>query len=181
MLFRELESMMATSPISARNGRWIGAARHSRDRASTAPNWARALLLLAPLTLGLACVDLTPPKELVAYLAGDAAAVSGTGGDLGTGLGGVSGAVGAGGGVGTGGITGIGGGSVAGAPGTGGAVHPDAAGGTAGADAGTTRDTPIGSGGAPGSGGSTGRALAASGAGSAASWGGGAVAAADGA
>src|ERR1035437_3876259 len=71
VLFRELESMMAASPISARNGRWIEAARYSRDRAATAPNWARALLLLAPLTLGLACVDLTPPKELVAYLAGD--------------------------------------------------------------------------------------------------------------
>ena len=153
--------MMATSPISARNGRWIGAARHSRDRASTAPNWARALLLLAPLTLGLACVDLTPPKELVAYLAGDAAAVSGTGGDPGIGLGGASGAAGAGGGVGAGGITGVGGGSVVGgsgtggAPGTGGAIHPDAAGGTAGADAGTTRDTPIGSGGTSGSDGST--------------------------
>jgi hypothetical protein len=121
----------------------------------------RALMLLSGFTLGLACVDLTPPPNLVKYRSGG---FSSTGGDIGT-----SGGTGGGGNVSTGGSLGTGGAVGGGAIGSGGVTGgggmtgaggitalPDAH-EVAGRDGGTNPDVALGSGGAVGTGGSVGR------------------------
>jgi hypothetical protein len=101
-------------------------------------------MLLAGFTLGLACVDLTPPPEVVDYRNG---VVPGSGGQVPIETGGAGGLVGTGGEVIAGG-TGAGG--MAGAGGT---TPPPAGGGGAGVDVAGLPDVAMGSGGTVGSGG----------------------------
>ncbi len=108
---------------------------------------SRALVLLWGLTLGSACVDLTPPPEVVKYrnsLNSGGAVGSMGGADEGGDTGGAI----AGGATGTAGTTGI-----AGQIGAGGAILQPDAGGGAGTDGATVLDVALGSGGAVGTGG----------------------------
>ena len=130
---------MPNSSAPTRNGR-INPAQ-SRGGSGAA---RRALVLLGGLTLGLACIDLAPPPEVVNYRNG----VGGTGGGVGANGGTeADGNVNTGGGLGSGGATGAGGAtSVGGNTGVGGTTSPAAgSGGTA----------DLGSGGAVGTGGRT--------------------------
>jgi len=135
--------MMVNSSPSARNRRIEPA--HSRGKRGTG---RRALVLLWGLTLGFACVDLTPPPEVVNYRNG-----LNSGGAVGT-----TGGAGEGGGPGTGGAigggaTGTAGTGVGGMTGTGGSpIQPDAP-GVGGSDSGAIPDVALGSGGGAGSGG----------------------------
>ena len=130
---------MQNSSAPTRNGR-INPARSGGGSGAV----RRALVLLGGLTLGLACIDLTPPPEVAKYRNG----VGSTGGDVGanggTEAGGNANTAGA---LGTGGATGAGGAtSVGGSTG---------AGGTTSSDAGSGGTNDLGSGGAVGTGGRT--------------------------
>ncbi len=151
---------------SVQSGRGSGAVR-------------RAMVLLAGLTLGFACVDLTPPPEVVQYRNGLSSGggvgnnggdgdggIRDTGGSLGTGGAGGDGATDAGGAVGVGGKTSAGGGGATGAggavgvggkTGAGGSTIPTDARGVAGTDGSAIPDIVLGSGGAVGTGGSVGQ------------------------
>ena len=133
---------MANSNCSARNHR-IETAQSCGKRGAV----RRALVLLWGLTLGFACVDLTPPPEVVKYRNGlnSGGAIGATGG---AGEGGDTGGAIGGGATGSAGATGV-----AGMTGTGGAtLQPDAH-GVAGSDGSAIPDAPLGSGGAVGTGG----------------------------
>jgi hypothetical protein len=136
--------MMVNSSPSARNRR-IESAQSCGKRGSV----RRALVLLWGLTLGVACVDLTPPPEVLKYRnsLNSGGAVGTTGGA------GEGGGVGAGGAIG-GGATGTAGATgVAGMTGAGGSpIQPDAH-GVGGSAGGAIPDVALGSGGAAGSGG----------------------------
>jgi len=112
----------------------------------------RVLLLLAGMSLGLGCVNLTPPPDVVKYRNGSNANSGGVVGPIGgTEAGGnanTGGLVGAGGAMGGGGASGLGG-----IPGGGGAIVPPDAGRESGPDVSPSLDVATGGGGAAGTGG----------------------------